>query len=228
MRNIFLLAIAFLGAVQAIAQQPTTMIMKMTNGAVVRTDVNEVEKITFADTLFNLNSAGNRILEANELCWPEDRLLPFFLPPATPVRSLDMNTAKLSEAERVMFCTLQGIVNRTRPRILLYNHNEEPQTTWPTAHSLRITPVAPSSPYALVKMYKEEINGLVLYSNDRCNHYSNLAVTIAGLDRLLPVTAEIRAKLVANGMDFPVVEVEDDPQPAAVALAHKRTSLRSR
>ncbi len=206
MRKIFLLAIALLGAVQTIAQQPTTMIMKMTNGAVVRTDVNEVEKITFADTLFNLNSAGNRILEANELCWPEDRLLPFFLPPATPVRSLDMNTAKLSEAERVMFCTLQGIVNRTRPRILLYNHNEEPQTTWPTAHSLRITPVAPSSPYALVKMYKEEINGLVLYSNDRCNHYSNLAVTIAGLDRLLPVTAEIRAKLVANGMDFPVVE----------------------
>ena len=206
MRKIFLLATAFLGAVQAIAQQPTTMIMKMTNGAVVRTDVNEVEKITFADTLFNLNSAGNRILEANELCWPEDRLLPFFLPPATPVRSLDMNTAKLSDEERVMFCTLQGIVNRTRPRILLYNHNEEPQTTWPTAHSLRITPVAPSSPYALVKMYKEEINGLVLYSNDRCNHYSNLAVTIAGLDRLLPVTAEIRAKLVANGMDFPVVE----------------------
>ena len=206
MRKIFLLATALLGAVQTIAQQPTTMIMKMNNGAVVRTDVNEVEKITFADTLFNLNSAGNRILEANELCWPEDRLLPFFLPPATPVRSLDMNTAKLSEAERVMFCTLQGIVNRTRPRILLYNHNEEPQTTWPTAHSLRITPVAPSSPYALVKMYKEEINGLVLYSNDRCNHYSNLAVTIAGLDRLLPVTAEIRAKLVANGMDFPVVE----------------------
>ena len=206
MRKIFLLATALLGAVQAIAQQPTTMIMKMNNGAVVRTDVNEVEKITFADTLFSLNSAGNRILEANELCWPEDRLLPFFLPPATPVRSLDMNTAKLSEAERVMFCTLQGIVNRTRPRILLYNHNEEPQTTWPTAHSLRITPVAPSSPYALVKMYKDEINGLVLYSNDRCNHYSNLAVTIAGLDRLLPVTAEIRAKLVANGMDFPVVE----------------------
>ena len=206
MRKIFLLATALLGAVQTIAQQPTTMIMKMTNGAVVRTDVNEVEKITFADTLFNLNSAGNRILEANELCWPEDRLLPFFLPPATPVRSLDMNTAKLSDEERVMFCTLQGIVNRTRPRILLYNHNEEPQTTWPTAHSLRITPVAPSSPYALVKMYKDEINGLVLYSNDRCNHYSNLAVTIAGLDRLLPVTAEIRAKLVANGMDFPVVE----------------------
>ena len=102
MRKIFLLAIAFLGAVQAIAQQPTTMIMKMNNGAVVRTDVNEVEKITFADTLFNLNSAGNRILEANELCWPEDRLLPFFLPPATPVRSLDMNTAKLSDEERVI------------------------------------------------------------------------------------------------------------------------------
>ena len=206
MKKIFLLAIALLGAVQIMAQQPTTMIMKMTNGAVVRTDVNEVEKITFSDTLYNLNNSGIRILEANELCWPEDRLLPLFLSPVTSVRSLDMNTAKLSDEERVMFCTLQGIINRSRPRILLYNHNEEPQTTWPTAHSLRTVPVPPTTPYALVRQFKEEIKGLVLYSNERSNHYSNLAVTIAGLDRLLPVTAEIRDKLVANGMDFPVVE----------------------
>ena len=206
MRKIFLLATALLGAMQLMAQQHATMIMKLANGAVVRTGVNEVEKITFADTLYNVNSSGYRILEADELCWPDDRLLPHFLPPAPSIRSLDMNTAKLSDEERVMFCTLQGIVNRTRPRILLYNHNEEPQTTWPSAHSLRTTPVSPSSPYTLVKGFKDEIKGLVLYSNARTNHYSNLAVTIAGLDRLLPVTAEIRDKLVANGMDFPVVE----------------------
>ena len=206
MRKIFVLASALLGTVQLMAQQPTTMIMKTTNGAVVRTEVNEVEKITFADTLYNLNGSGYHILEANELCWPEDRLLPLFLPPVPSLRSLDMSAAKLSDEERVMFCTLQGIINRTRPRILLYNHNEEPQNTWPSAHSLKSVPVPTSTPYALVKQFKEEIKGLVLYSNERCNHYSNLAVTIAGLDRLLPVTAGIRAKLVANGMDFPVVE----------------------
>ncbi|MBP3828856.1 MAG: discoidin domain-containing protein [Bacteroidaceae bacterium] len=205
MRKLFLLAIAFLGGHSLMAQQPATMIMKLMNGAVVRTDVNEVEKITFADTLYNLNSDGYRILEADELCWPEDCLLPSLLPPAT-LHSLDMNAASLSEEERVMFCTLQGIINRTRPRILLYNHNEEPQSTWPTAHSLRITNVSASKPYSLVQLFEEEIKGLVLYSNQLSNHYSNLAVTIAGLDRLLPVTEEIRAKLIAAGMDFPVVE----------------------
>ena len=184
----------------------STMLMKLVNGAVLRNDVNEVAEITLADTTYNLNSSGYRILEANDLCWPEDRLLPFFLIPAPTVRSLDMSAAKLSDEERVMFCTLQGIVNRTRPRILLYNHNEEPQTTWPSAHNLKTASISTSAPYNLVKMFKEEIKGLVLYSNERSGHYSNLAVTIAGLDRLLPVTAEIKAKLEKNGMDFPVVE----------------------
>jgi hypothetical protein len=206
MKKIFLLATAILGAVQLMAQQPTTMITKLTNSAVFRTDVNEVEKITFADTLYNLNSSGDRILEYDELCWPEDRLLPSFLSPAATVRSLDMNEASLSDAERVMFCTLQGIINRTRPRILLYNHNEEPKSIWPTAHSLSnsLSAISKSAPYTLVKQFKDEIKGLVLYSTEKSAHYANLAVTIAGLDRLLPVTAEIQAKLVSNGMDFPV------------------------
>ena len=70
MRKTFLIAAAFLGIVQLMAQQPTTMIMKLANGAALRTDVSEVERITFADTVYNLNSDGLRILEANELCCP--------------------------------------------------------------------------------------------------------------------------------------------------------------
>lgn len=206
MRKIFLLATALMGTLELLAQQPTTMLMETSNGAVVRTDVSEVERITFSDSTFNLNSTGYRILEANELTWPDDRLLPHFLAPAPSIRTLDMSAAKLSSEERVMFCTLQGIVNRTRPRILLYNHNEEPQTTWPTANSLRTNAISTGAPYSLVKQFKEEVKGLVLYSNAKSSHYGNLAATIAGLDRLLPVTAEIREKLVANGLDFPVVE----------------------
>ncbi|MCR4920679.1 MAG: discoidin domain-containing protein [Bacteroidaceae bacterium] len=206
MKKLFLLSILLVGVVQLVAQQPTTMLMKLANGGLIRTDVNEVEKITFSDTTYNVNSTGYRILESDELCWPDDRLLPLFLPPAVSVRSLDMNAAKLSDEERVMFCTLQGIVNRTRPRILLYNHNEEPQSTWPTAHNLRTVATSSNAPYGLVKQFKDEIRGLVLYSKERSSHYSNLAVTIAGLDRLLPVTAAIQEKLVANGMDFPIVE----------------------
>lgn len=205
MKKIFLLAIIIMVSVQLMAQQSATMITKLTNGAVVRTDVNEVEKITFTDSVFNINKTNSRILEADELCWPEDRLLPFFSPPASTLRSLDMSKASLSDEERVMFCTLQGIINRTRPRIILYNHNEEPQSTWPSAHNLKTGAISTTTPYNLVKPFIEEINGLVLYSQQQNEHFSNLAVTIAGLDRLLPVTEEIRTKLVSSGMDFPVV-----------------------
>lgn len=206
MRKTLTLATALASTIRLAAQQPATMITETTNGANIRTEVSEVKRITFADTTYNLNKNGYRILEANDLCWPDDRLLPLFLPPTTSLKSLDMSAASLSGEERVMFCTLQGLINRTSPRILLYNHNEEPRTTWPSAHSLRTAVIPTSKPYTLVKLYKDEVKGLVLYSNTQSEHYSNLAATIAGLDRLLPVTKEIRAKLVANGMDFPVVE----------------------
>lgn len=205
MQKIFLLASALLVTTHLWAQQPTTMIVKTTNGAAVRTDVNQVEKITFGDATFEINSSGDRILEADEISWSDDHLLPYFLEPAATVRSLDMPAASLSDPERVMFCTLQGIINRTRPRILLYNHNEEPRNTWPSAHTLRVSPVSSSTPYSMVDLFKDEVKGLVLYSTSRSEHYANLAITIAGLDRLLPVTADIRSKLEANGMDFPVV-----------------------
>ena len=189
-----------------LSQQPSIMFMKLANGALMRNNMDDVRDITFADATFNINSAGFRIMESGDLYWPEDRLLPVFLQPAPTIRTLDMGAANLSDEERVMFCALQGIVNRTRPRILLYNHNEEPRTTWPTAHNLKTSAVSSSKPYSLVQTYKEEINGLVLYSNELSEHYSNLAITIAGLDRLLPVTAEIQAKLVANKIDLPVVK----------------------
>ena len=188
------------------SQQPSIMFMKLANGALMRNNMDDVRDITFADATFNINSAGFRIMESGDLYWPEDRLLPVFLQPAPTIRTLDMGAANLSDEERVMFCALQGIVNRTRPRILLYNHNEEPRTTWPTAHNIKTSAVSSSKPYSLVQTYKEEINGLVLYSNELSEHYSNLAITIAGLDRLLPVTAEIQAKLVANKIDLPVVK----------------------
>lgn len=206
MKKTVLLATLLTGAGQLAAQQPATMIMELTNGASVRTEVGTVERITFSDGDYALNSAGQRILEADELCWPEERLLPCLLPPAKEVWALDMPAASLSDEERIMFCTLQGIVNRTCPRILLYNHNEEPRSTWPTAHGITTQTIPTAAPYSLVEKFQEEIKGLVLYSSALSEHYANLAATVAGLDRLLPVTPAIRAKLIGAGMDFPVVE----------------------
>ena len=46
---------------------------------------------------------NDRILEYDEVNWPENRLLPLFLPPAKMVSALDLNAAKLSSQERIMF-----------------------------------------------------------------------------------------------------------------------------
>ncbi len=46
----------------------TTMMMRLYNGGLFRNKVNEVEELTFADTTYNLNSTGFRILESDELC----------------------------------------------------------------------------------------------------------------------------------------------------------------
>lgn len=201
MKKIFLLSTLLLGSVQLMAQQPTTMFVKTSNGAVERTSLSDVQKITFTDSTFNTITGGYRILEANELVWPEDRLLPHFQAPTT-LQTLDMPALGLSDPERVMCCALQGLVNRTRPRILLYNHKEESIDLWPTAGALKRTGVA--SAYTLVKKFKDELNGVVLYSTEKSEHYANLASTIAGLDRLLPVTPEILEKLKKNSMNFEV------------------------
>lgn len=206
MKKIYILTAALMTTSLLWAQQPTQMILKTTNGDVVRTDISEVEKITFGEADYEVNASGDRIIDASELTWPDNHIMPLLLPPASSVKTLDMKAANLSDPERIMFCSLQGLINRTRPRIVLYNHNEEAQTIWPTAHNLHTSPVLSSTPYALVTQFKDEVKGLVLYSTQRSEHYANLAMTIAGIKNLIPVTAEVQAKLVTNGMDFPVVE----------------------
>lgn len=205
MKNLLMLATLTLGAFSLNAQN-TTMLVHTTNGNITLTDVADVDKITFEDAEYNLNDNNDRILEYNELTWPDDHLLPMFLPPAKSVRAFNMNDANLESQERLMFCTMQGIVNRTRPRVILYNHNEETITTWPKAHNLRPVNFSTANPYGFVKLFEKEIKGIVLYSTEKSEHYANVAATVAGLERALPVTAEIRQKLIDNGMDFPVIE----------------------
>ena len=44
------------------------MLERYNNGALFRTKVNEVEEVTVADTTYNFNSTGYRILEAEDVC----------------------------------------------------------------------------------------------------------------------------------------------------------------
>ena len=73
MRNILVLATVTLGTLSLNAQN-TTMFVHTTDGNVTSTDIAKVDKITFTDAEYNLNDDKDRILEYNELNWPEYRL----------------------------------------------------------------------------------------------------------------------------------------------------------
>jgi hypothetical protein len=51
MKKTLLLALAITGTTQLVAQQPTTMITSTTFCDNLRTEVEQVEKITFTDTI---------------------------------------------------------------------------------------------------------------------------------------------------------------------------------
>lgn len=206
MKYLLTLSVASFCAFNAGAQD-ITMLTHHSDGEITASAADNLTKITFENNDVQLTADGDRILEYDEVDWPDDRLLPRIPAPDKRVYALDMNAASLNDQERVMFSVLQGLVNRSRARILLYQ-GDESRNTWPAAHNLRrnVSTISARTPYVLVNNFKDELKGLVLYSTEHSEHYGNLAATVGGLERLLPVTPEIQKKLIENGIDLPIVE----------------------
>lgn len=136
--------------------------------------------------------------------WPEDRILPKFALPAEVLDSVVVSD--LTEAEKTMFSVLQGIVNAKKPRIYLYGNREEGLTTWSNILGLKTYDYSVQRKYELVKKYADEVTGVILYDPKISLHYINLACTVAGLKKALPVDKKTYASLKENGIDLPVVE----------------------
>jgi hypothetical protein len=141
------------------------------------------------------------------ISWPKGQALPTF---ATPAPVLDcIEVQALTGDEQITFSALQGQVNRKQPRIyLLDTRAGEGRDTWadtPTVglHSRKL--FTSETKYDLVAKYASEVQGLVLYDPVASPHYRNLACTVAGLRRALPVTAEIRGRLQEHGIALPVL-----------------------
>ncbi len=138
------------------------------------------------------------------ISWPQGQALPAFATPASPLDALVVQD--LDRDEQITFSALQGIVNRTKPRILMLDRNaEEGRDTWLNTADLSIrSPDGLKSPYDLIAKYARELNGVVLYDPDRNLHYRNLAGTVAGIERALPVTAEVYEKMKQHGIELRV------------------------
>lgn len=138
--------------------------------------------------------------------WPEGRMLPKF---STPADTLD--TAKLayypSHVEKTMMSTFQGIINSKKTRVFLLPINAgEGSLTWPKEFGFELNYFDRDAKYDIIKKYQDELSGVVLYDYKKSVHYLNLANTVAGLKKALPVTPQVNEKLKEAGIDLPVVE----------------------
>jgi putative glycoside hydrolase with GxGYxYP motif/F5/8 type C domain-containing protein/GxGYxY motif-containing protein len=155
--------------------------------------------------LYSPHLAVTNLVEG--IAWPKGQALPTF---ATPAPVLDcIEVQALTGDEQITFSALQGHVNRKKPRIyLLDSRAGEGRETWANTATVGLSSrklFTSENKYDLVAKYAGEVQGLVLYDPAVSPHYRNLACTVAGLRRALPVTAELRGRLQEHGIALPVL-----------------------
>jgi hypothetical protein len=138
------------------------------------------------------------------LLWPAGQALPQFSQPAGVLDGLDMRALSLSSSEKAIYASLQGLVNKQKPRIILFDQVREGNYKWPD--NLGLTVRESTDKWNLLRKYQNEISGIILYDRAKSNHYLNLATTIGGIKNALPVAISDWDSLKANGFNFQVLE----------------------
>lgn len=135
--------------------------------------------------------------EAKYMKWSEDVIIPRFPEPAERLDAI--TSGAMTNDEQVTFSTLQGIVNRTQPRILLIDEGaDEGGETWAKTFGVRYKITTAAKKYDLIAKYATEFDGVVLYSTDKSEHYTNLACTIANTMNALPMTKTVYDKVCSK------------------------------
>jgi hypothetical protein len=130
--------------------------------------------------------------------WPSSQALPSF----AAVASLDVaDISRVAPDQQLLFATLQGIVNRKRPRIYLIQNGPEGKTTW--LQALHVPTTTRADPFELVTRYRSEISGIVVY-DPLVTATVNVATTAAGLYSAL-VASPALADRLHKDFGFPVV-----------------------
>lgn len=110
----------------------------------------------------------------------------------------------ISDAQ-ILFTSLKGVVNATRPRIYSVDDNVadlEGRHGWLDAMGLRYVDVADN--WTLLEKYRTEVKGLVVYDEAQLDTL-NLATTIAGQKDALVVPPSLVTRLTSAPWQFPVL-----------------------
>jgi len=141
------------------------------------------------------------------LSWPSGQALPTFATPTSPLDTILVQD--LSPDEEITFSALQGLINKTKPRVYLLDSGADEGTyTWANTSLVNFTSrilYSNANRYNLIAKYTNQLAGVVLYDPAVSIHYRNLASTVAGLSNAIPVTPAIHAALAGQGINLPVV-----------------------
>ena len=133
------------------------------------------------------------------LSWPQGQAFPSFAPLAP---TLDVvNETGLSADMCTLVVTLEGLVNRTQPRIWVTDGSAT-QAMWLAQTDAGANPV--SDPLSLVTKYQTEIAGIIIY-DDTVADTLNLATTIAGVKGGIVASPALSTTLTAAPYSLPVL-----------------------
>jgi GxGYxYP putative glycoside hydrolase C-terminal domain/GxGYxY sequence motif in domain of unknown function N-terminal len=131
----------------------------------------------------------------SQLWWPRDQALPSF-PEAFHLDAADLST--LSGDQQGVLVTLQGVVNRSRPRLYLYWGTDPTNEQW--LNTLRVPSTMTTDPWALFYRYRPEIKGAIVYDPDVPDTI-NIATTLAGVHDAVIATADLAQSLGLRVID---------------------------
>jgi hypothetical protein len=103
--------------------------------------------------------------------------LPGFGEPDTPLDAVD--PTRLSPQVDMLLTTLQGVVNRERPRVYVPRLDPNGETLWPESVGLEVT--YHDDPWTVVGTYVDEVEGVVVYDPE-VGTTVNAATTVAGIE----------------------------------------------
>jgi hypothetical protein len=139
------------------------------------------------------------------MVWNQGQAFPWFAAPIDTLDGFPVEDQSLTSEEKVMFTVLQGLVNKIKPSIFLFQRGGEGIHRWPADLGLNIRVFPIDKKWEFLRKYKDRVNGVVLYSTEKSIHYRNLATTVAGLKNALPVTASEYEQMLSNDIEFPVL-----------------------
>jgi len=93
---------------------------------------------------------------------------------------------------------LQGIVNRTRPRLYFYWGTDPTNLEW--LKTIKVTYTITSDPLSLLQRYRSEITGAILY-DPNVPDTINLATTLAGIHGAVIASADLASQYNLPAID---------------------------